>query len=189
MLYIFSFLFSYIIINAQENVTTIYGNQGGYFVSTNMSPVNTNDSNILLGFESDGITYSTGVDDAVLTSNGIMYTATNFRAFPVPADIDYDVTELLGIGNNWGGVNQTNSSSDYIYGFSPIIPTNSLRDGENGLEMASNFFNIQSQDIEYDDLTVLSVPNITDNTPDIIVTQTGDPSGSDTFKFVDNLGK
>ncbi|MBC3844752.1 hypothetical protein H8K90_00005, partial [Winogradskyella echinorum] len=186
--FIFGLLSSFLIVNAQQSVTTIYGDQGGFFESSTVSSVIATDSNNLLGFIANGITYSTGVDDAVLTSNGITFTPTNFRAFPIPGEINYSNPELLGVAYNWGGVNQTNTASDYIYSYSPIVPTNFVRDGSNGLEMSTNFFNIDSQDIEYDDLTVLSVANITDNIPDIIVNQTGAPGGSDTFRFVDNLG-
>ncbi|MBU2920192.1 DUF11 domain-containing protein, partial [Winogradskyella psychrotolerans] len=175
-------------MNAQEDVTTIYGDQGGFFVSSTGATVTATDSNNLLGFIADGVTYSTGVDDSVLTSNGIVFTPANFRAFPIPGVINYSNPELLGVAYNWGGVNQTNTPSDYINNFSPIVPTNFVRDGASGLEMSTNFFNIDPQDIGYDDLTVLSVANITDNIPDIIVNQTGAPGGSDTFKFVDNLG-
>ncbi|WP_418636898.1 DUF7507 domain-containing protein, partial [Winogradskyella sp.] len=186
--FLVGFFSSFLIMNAQEDVTTIYGDQGGFFVSSTGATVTATDSNNLLGFIADGVTYSTGVDDSVLTSNGIVFTPANFRAFPIPGVINYSNPELLGVAYNWGGVNQTNTPSDYINNFSPIVPTNFVRDGASGLEMSTNFFNIDPQDIGYDDLTVLSVANITDNIPDIIVNQTGAPGGSDTFKFVDNLG-
>ncbi|NRD24533.1 DUF11 domain-containing protein, partial [Winogradskyella litoriviva] len=182
------FCSSFLLINAQENVTTVYGDQGGFFESTTSSVVTATDSNNLLGFVANGITYSTGVDDSLLTLNGISFTPTNFRAFPIPGVINYSNPELLGVAYNWGGVNQTNAPVDYINSFSPIVPTNFVRDGSNGLEMSTNFFNIDSQDIAYDDITVISTAAISDNIPDIIVNQTGEPGGSDTFRFVDNLG-
>src|SRR5690554_4037966 len=37
----------------------------------------------LLGFVWNGVTYSTGIDDAKLTTNGITFTATTFQALPV----------------------------------------------------------------------------------------------------------
>ena len=168
----FGFFLSFLMMSAQEEVTTIYGDQGGFFTSSSATPLTATDSNNLLGFIADGVTYSTGVDDSVLTSNGITFTAANFFAFPIPGVINYDALELLGVAYNWGGVNQTNLPTDYINSFSPIVPTNFVKDGANGLEMSTNFFNINAQDIEYDDLTVLSTANITDNIPDIIVNQT-----------------
>ncbi|BAO76682.1 T9SS C-terminal target domain-containing protein [Winogradskyella sp. PG-2] len=186
---VYGFFLSFLMMSAQEEVTTIYGDQGGFFTSSTVTPLTATDSNNLLGFTADGVTYSTGVDDSVLTSNGITFTAANFFAFPIPGVINYNTLELLGVAYNWGGVNQTNLPTDYINSFSPIVPTNFVKDGTNGLEMSTNFFNINAQDIEYDDLTVLSTANINDNIPDIIVNQTGAPgSSSDTFRFVDNLG-
>ncbi|WP_299103091.1 hypothetical protein, partial [uncultured Winogradskyella sp.] len=175
-------------ISAQQEVTTIYGDQSGFFTSSIITNTTATDSNNLIGFEADGQTYSTGVDDSILTANGVSFTALNFHAFPAPGSINYSTQELLGVAYNWGGTLQTNAPTDYINNFSPIIPANFIRDGANGLELGTNFFNINSQDISYDYLTVPSAAAITDNIPDIIVNQTGAPGGSDTFSFVDSSG-
>ena len=184
-----SLFLSSFILSAQEDVTTIYGDQGGFFVSSTASPIMATDSNNLLGFMANGVTYSTGVDDSVLTSNGITtFTAAEFQAFPVPGNITYSATELIGVAYNWGGTIQNNAVTDYIKSYNPIVPSSFIRDGINGLELSTNFFNIDAQDFIYDNLSINLIGSINDGIPDIIATQTGDPSGSDTFKFVDSFG-
>lgn len=179
------------VLKAQETITTVYGDAGGFFTSstTATGTLNTyNDSNNLLGFISDGITYSTSVDDATLTSNGISFTAGEYFAFPMPASITNPNPSLIGIGYNWGGVNQTNTATDFIKTYSPIVPSLFVRDGSNGLELATNYFNIPSQTITYDAIVINQAVSINDAKPDIIVTQTGSPSSTDKFKFVDSSG-
>ncbi|OAD45486.1 T9SS type A sorting domain-containing protein [Polaribacter atrinae] len=151
-------------------------------------PVTYDDSNNLLGFTVDGATYSTGVNDATLTANNITYTTGNFVSFPMPASIDYKSEELIGIGTNWGGVSQNNNATDYIKTFNPIVPSHFVRDGSNGLELATNFFNIESQVIIYDAIVINQAVSINDAMPDIIVTQTGAPGNTDKFKFIDSAG-
>ncbi|QXP79699.1 gliding motility-associated C-terminal domain-containing protein [Winogradskyella sp. HaHa_3_26] len=183
----FFFLFSSV-INAQQDVTAIYGDQGGYYVSSNVAQVTSDDSNNLIGFTSNGVTYSTGVDNSILTANGVVFTPVEFVAFPVPGNITYNSTELIGIAYNWDGNQQNDSPSDYIKTFDPIIPSFFIRDGISGLELGTNFFNIQAQDFVYDNLLINAVSGVNDGIPDLIATQTGAPSGSDVFKFVDDLG-
>ncbi|WP_165733928.1 hypothetical protein [Polaribacter sp. 20A6] len=90
-------------LNAQgEPVTTVYGDYGGFYTSsiTTDPKVGYDDSNNLLGFKVDGAIYSTGVNDAILSANNITFTSGIFVSFPMPASIDYNSTELIGIGTN-----------------------------------------------------------------------------------------
>lgn len=188
-LLIFFFFQGLFFVKAQETVTRIYGDLGGFFTSSTSSTNTYDDSNNLLGFISGGTTFSTSVDDAKLIANGVSYTSARFLAFPMPASISYNSTELIGIGTNWDGVSQNNSSSDYIKTFSPIVPSFFVRDGSKGLELATNFFNIKSQVITYDAIVINQAVSINDDKPDIIVTQTGAPSSNtDKFKFIDVNG-
>ncbi|WP_179367693.1 DUF7507 domain-containing protein, partial [Winogradskyella forsetii] len=187
VLFVFSFLLGSL-GHSQQPVTAIYGDEGGFYESATSAQVTAMGSNNLIGFTVGGVTYSTGVDDTILSSNGIAYTPVDFQAFPVPGLISYSNPELIGVGYTWGGNPQTNAASDHINSFNPIVPSVFIRDGANGLELSTNVFNIDSQDFTYDNLSVNSSGSINDNIPDIIATQTGAPSGSDTFKFVDSGG-
>ncbi|QFZ53650.1 T9SS type B sorting domain-containing protein [Oceanihabitans sp. IOP_32] len=172
---------------AQQDVTTIYGDQGGFYQSSELLRVTANDSNNLIGFTVGANTYSTGVNDNILTSNGVSFTPAEFQAFPMPDVVNYSAQELVGIAYNWGGTNQTNAPTDYIRTFSPINPAYFIQDGINGLELSTNFFNINAQDFTYNSV-IINLPTSISNAPAIIATQTGAPSGSDTFKFTDALG-
>lgn len=188
-------MFSVFNVQSQEAITTVYGDghESGtsdtFYSSSTASVKKYNDSNNLLGFVSNGVTYSTGVNDVTLTSNGVSYTPVNFEALPIPADITVFNNSLIGIGYNWGGVNQTNIATDHIKtNFNPIVPSFFMRDGTSGLELGTNFFNIPTQSVEYNAVVINPAVSINDETPDIISTQTGAPSGSDSFRFVDSDG-
>ncbi|ARV16046.1 DUF11 domain-containing protein [Polaribacter sp. SA4-12] len=187
--FIFTFFSLSYLIEAQQSVVSIYGDLGGFFQSSSSSKNTYDDSNNLLGFTVDGITYSTGVNDPILTSNSVAFTIGNYLAFPMPADINYNSQELIGIATNWGGVSQNNGTGDYIKTFSPIVPSFFVRDGNRGLELSTNFFNIKSQVITYEAIVINQAVSINDAKPDIIVTQTGAPSSAtDKFKFIDVNG-
>ncbi|QXP71959.1 T9SS type A sorting domain-containing protein [Polaribacter sp. R2A056_3_33] len=192
--FFYLYLFFFVLLStsfsssAQHAVTAVYGDNGGFYTSTTATQVTYDDSNNLLGFSVDGATYSTGVNDAILTANNITFTSGSFVSFPMPASIDYKSEELIGIGTNWGGVSQNNSATDYIKTFSPIVPSFFVRDGSSGLELATNFFNIKSQVIIYDAIVINQAVSINDALPDIIVTQTGSPGNTDKFKFIDSAG-
>lgn len=186
---LYLFLLGTYIVNAQQTITSIYGDFGGFLTSSTSSPQTYNDSNNLLGFTVGGTTYSTGVNDNLLTSNGISFTNAKFFALPMPVNINYNSTELVGIGANWGGVAQTNASTDFVRTFNPIVPSFFVRDGNRGLELSTNFFNIRSQTITYDALVINQAVSINDAKPDLIITQTGAPSSNqDRFRFVDTNG-
>lgn len=176
---------------AQKSVSTIYGDEDGYFESSTSSKQNSTNSNNLIGFTADGITFSTGVNDAILIASGVNFTAQEFQAFTVSGDIDYGSANeaWLGVAAYWGGSLQNNSTSDYINSLNPIIPSYFMRDGINGLELGTNFFNIQAQDIIYTDIAINTTAGLDDAIPDIIATQTGAPSNKyDTFKFTNSSG-
>lgn len=177
-------------LNAQKAVTKIYGDVHGYYESSTSSRQSFNRSNNLIGFEVDGTTYSTGVNDSILTVRGVTYTPEEYHAFTVTGDIDYQSSELLGVGAYWDDVLQDNSSTDYIRSMNPIIPSYFMRDGTNGLELGTNFFNIKSQTIVYDDILINPAAGFGDGIPDIIATQTGAPSSGnrDIFQFTDISG-
>ena len=74
ILLICSFGFIHSLLIAQMSVTTIYGDENGFYESSTGAVISSYDSNHLIGFTVDGITFSTGVNDALLTTNGITFT-------------------------------------------------------------------------------------------------------------------
>lgn len=178
------------------NVTHVYGSFGGYWSSGlgAINPVTANDSNVLLGFQSNGQVYSTGVNDAALVSKGVAFSPQVFRALPVRSPPPAG-SALVGIAANWGGVNQVAA------GAAGEVPANAsrhythyLEDGTQGLELASAVFNLPATGATNPSLSVpidgsqINPTHIGDGIPDIIVTQMGLPGTSDSFQFYDSTG-
>lgn len=65
--------------------TRVYTDFDGYWTSgtNDINPIMPNNTHHLLGFTWNGITYSTGIDDANLTAQGVNFSAQQYQAFPV----------------------------------------------------------------------------------------------------------
>lgn len=185
------FIVASTLIVGQTRPTTIYGDYNGYWVSAAATGyVTARETNNLIGFTMGSTTYSTGVNNAALTANGVAFTNETYKAFPssfsvvTPAD-----NFLVGQPAYKNGVLQTQANS-------PSIPCDVslgyyLRDGLNGLDLSTAVFNIPKQDLSFyvNVLADINPSCISDDIPDIIVTQVGQPSTNfDVFKFTDING-
>lgn len=179
-------LFSATALRAQVPVTQIYTNYGGFWTSTSAANTTKPDnSHLLLGFTYNGVTYSTGVADGVLQSNGVSFQPKTYRAFELANSISGNASTKIGVGYQYGGAGNvtpvpvTNNMSQY------------LTDGSNGLDLGTAIFNLPSSKATYS-VSNMSAASIGDNVPDIIVTQVGQPPAStelDSFMFVDGAGQ
>jgi len=178
--------------NSQVRPDAIYGDYNTFWTSQNNSGtyVTAQDTNNLLGFTLSGVNYSSGVNPTLFGSRVGTYVNENYRAFPTSFSIGSTSTNyLIGIPRYVNGVlqDQTNKPSlgcDISLGYY-------LRDGQNGLDLSTAVFNIPKQDLSFYVNVLADInPNcITDNIPDIIVTQVGAPSTTfDVFKFTDING-
>src|ERR1700733_5384991 len=70
---------------SQYNVTEVITDYGGYWKSaaTAINNVKPDNSHNLVSFSYNGNRYSTGVNDALLTTNGQPFIACDYRALPV----------------------------------------------------------------------------------------------------------
>lgn len=165
------------------------------FWKTSSTNVNTNypdDSHNLLAFTYGGVTYSTGLNNTVLNSNNITYTAGNFRALPA-----------LFSGTTAGG----GSVSQVLFclgkrmdgNVAAAVPTSPLikdltfpdvlSDGPQGLNIGSGYANLSNTASMNFRVKSVQLNKISDSEPDLLVTQIADPSsGSDTYRFVDASG-
>lgn len=170
---------------SQVAVTNIYTDFNNFWKSgtSAINPVNPNNSHNLLGFTWNGITYSTGVDNSVLTSNGISFQPNIFKAFPTSYTQSLISPSYIGVGKNFGG------SGNVM----PVPVENDLAkyltDGQNGLDLGTGVFNFPSSgNIAYD-ITSINPLSIGDGTPDVLITQIGDISSVlDKYYFVDSMG-
>src|ERR1044072_8469904 len=82
-----------------QGVTGIVTDYNGYWKSdtTSVNPVKPDNSHNLLAFTYKGVTYSTGVNDGLLTSRGQSFISNDFWSLPV-ANLSGTVTGNTKVG-------------------------------------------------------------------------------------------
>lgn len=169
-----------------QAVTGVITDYNTYWKSTaaainNVKPDN---SHNLLAFTYNGVTYSTGVNDALLASHGENFSANDFWSLPV-GSISGTITSntKVGLGEKYDGVSN---------GASHPAPSNNLAsyltDGIKGLDLGTCVANLPSGSMTFL-VSSITPSSIGDGIPDILVTQVADPSGStDRYQFTDVNG-
>ena len=160
------------------------------------------DSNVLLGFTIptttgavNAGTYSTGVNDALLTTNSVAYTAANFEAFKPPASIlTSGGLNYFGVTRRWLGRTTdrlTTENTDTPLDAAWYLTSPGLYTGpgaaDHGLELGTNVFNLPAQTLKFP-VTLNNPSAIGDGVPDIVGTQMGQVGNSDSYWFVDSAG-
>jgi len=197
-IYLTLLLFLGLLSTSQAQVTGIYTDYEGFWQSGEGS-INSDrpqNSHNLLGFTFNGTNYSTGVDDAKLTAEGITsFTASNFRALPFNALLTSGGgSYFVALGQLFDGLdNSTNNgpTEPFPNNLTGQGLTQFLTNGERGLNLGSGFSNIPStSDFEFKlSATGINSASIGDGVPDIFVSQIAQPSGvADVAKFVDASG-
>lgn len=138
----------------------------------------------LLGFVWNGITYSTGIDDAKLTNAGLTFTATTFQALPVVDFVPSGGNVYIQLGERWDGVasgltgpyNTNVLPSPFT---APVGVASVLTHGTQGLDLGSAVTNIPTTTpLTFNFGAITDPSQISDNIPDIIVTQMAQPSSN-----------
>ena len=184
------FLFLLFLLSAtasfsQYSVTEIITDYNGYWKSSaaSINPVKPDNNHNLVSFSFKGNRYSTGVNDALLTSNGQSFIAGDYRALPVTLGSAVTSNTKIGLGSMYDGV---------ANGASTPKPVNNipyyLTDGIKGLDLGTCVANIPAGTLNFPVSSILT-PSIGDGIPDMVITQIGDPSGSlDRYSFTDING-
>jgi hypothetical protein len=171
-------------LSAQTPVNRIVSDYGGIWNSAS-SALNPDSSHHLLAFQVDGSStvYSTGVNDALLTTNNIAFTPAIFEAFSTSGTFALQSSTVLGVGFQYGGAGNVNPvpvTSDIAF---------CLSDGINGLDLGTGVFNIPPSTVRYN-VTAINASTINDGIPDLFITQIGQtPNTSDSFRFIDASGQ
>ncbi|RYF85941.1 MAG: T9SS type A sorting domain-containing protein [Chitinophagaceae bacterium] len=172
--------------NKAQGVTEIITDFGGYWQSktTAISPIKPDNSHNLLAFTLNGVRYSTGVNNGLLSSYGLTYIPAEFRALGV-SGISGTITSntKVALGALFDGI---------FNGPSLVAPgagiSQYLTDGVNGLNLGTGVANLPVGQLEFSVNNLLPAA-IGDGVPDILVTQIADPSGTaDSYQFVDATG-
>jgi trimeric autotransporter adhesin len=162
--------------HAADDVTAVWGsfNNNSWTANTGnaASAPAANGHNDLLAFTANGIRYSTGVNDAALVGG---FQPAVFQAFtPNPSSLPAT-----------GGLNAIAQSGSYDISKSRA---SYLSDGVRGLDLSTALFNIPATSLRFS-ASVGNPESTTDDVPDVLVTQVGQPSTrTDQFYFIDDTG-
>ena len=178
---------------AQTGVTAIYTDWKGYWRSTATTGAGNRPDreNNLLAFTWNNVTYSTGVNDAILDVNAPGYTAQRFRALKIQS-IELNNSTYILQGSM---IDESATTASPRPALASSVATTSelalrLTDGVNGLSLGTGVANIKAGTAEFKIGTNnLNLAGLQDNIPDIIVTQVAEPGTAfDIFKFIDAAG-
>lgn len=191
-LLVLCFAFNY----AKAQVTQIYTDYNNFYTtsSTSINSTQPNLSHNLLAFVWNGTTFSTGVDDAKLTANGVSFENTKFRALPITTvPVTGSSSYFIGLGALTDGVaNGVTSTAINPTATTGAIKASYLTKGESGLDLGTCLTNIPSGSSLTFNLSIngITLANVNDGVPDILVSQIAQPtnSGVDQLYFADASG-
>ncbi|MCW3108867.1 MAG: hypothetical protein JWQ09_3373, partial [Segetibacter sp.] len=184
------FLLSSFFTNAQQ-ANGVITDFGGYWRSdsASLNPVFPNTGHNVVAFKVGSTIYSTGVNNSLLTSKSISYTAGNFKALPitsitgtVPGPPIY-----IALAGNYDGVSNGYSTPLPIVKMKDVIT-----DGINGLDIGTGVTNIPSSAVMTFPVQSIDVNSIADAKPDVLYSQIADPTATgalDSIYFVNSAGK
>ncbi len=168
-----------------QSVSEIITDYNGYYKSGvgAISSTKPDNSHNLLAFTYNGTRYSTGVNDALLASHNDVFTTGLFQAMPM-SNLTGAATSNTKIG--------LGAKADGVANGAGPAPSRSLsqylNDGPNGLDLGTCVANLPAGTM-FMSVTNLLATNIGDGVPDILVTQTADPSTKyDRYCFTDING-
>jgi len=170
-----------------QTVTELITDYSSYWKSGKnaINAVKPDKSHNLLAFTYNGTRYSTGVNDALLTTKGDAFVGGDYKALPV-----YQITgsstsnTKIGLGALYDGVANGPSNP------APVNNMNKyLTDGINGLDLGTCVANLPAGEIMFA-ISDMKPQQVGDGIPDLLITQVADPSGSslDKYEFTDVNG-
>lgn len=187
-LYLFTIIAAFAVCQSARSqaITGIITDYNGYWKSaaSAINPVKPDNSHNLLAFSYNGTTYSTGVNDLLLTSKGETFIPNDFWSLPVN-NISGAVTSntKAGFGEKYDGVSNGASNPPPAYDIAGY-----LTDGIKGLNLGTCIANLPAGYMTFA-VSNITPSSIGDGIPDILVTQVADPSGSfDRYSFTDVNG-
>ncbi|NMH28839.1 gliding motility-associated C-terminal domain-containing protein [Flavobacterium silvaticum] len=169
-----------------QAVTEIITDYQGYWKSGigNINPIKPQNSHNLVSFTYNGTRYSTGVNDALLTTNGQVFSPQDFQALPFLYFTGTPTSStFIGLGQLYDGVNNGGSVPPPINNI-PMY----LTDGAHGLDLGTCVANIPTGNINFG-VSGMQAASIGDGIPDILISQIAQPSGAnDQYSFRDADG-
>lgn len=169
-----------------QAVSEIVTDYNGYWKSGvgNLNPIKPMNSHNLVAFSFNGVRYSTGVNDALLTANGDTFSPQDFQALPFLYFTGTPTANtFIGLGQLYDGVHNGGSTPPPINSI-PLY----LTDGPQGLDIGTCVANIPIGTVNFG-VSNVQASSIGDGIPDILITQIAQPSGAlDVYSFRDANG-
>lgn len=132
-----------------QRVTGIYTDYNGFWHSRSgaINPVKPQNHHDLLAFTFGTTTYSTGVNNGLLTSNGVSFSSQRYRALPVKTlPTTGSSSYFVGLKQLYDGINNgVNNSSNQPFPGNPVsgsVLASFLTDGKKGLNIGTGLTNI-----------------------------------------------
>lgn len=168
-----------------QAVSQIISDYNGWWKtsSSTINPVRPDNRHHLLAFTYNGTTYSTGINDGLLTSNGEAYVPGEYQALPLQnVNSSPNSNTKIGLG----------AMADGVYNGAGPAPSRDLgtylSDGTQGLDLGTCVANLPTGTM-FMSVSNIQSAKIGDGVPDIVVTQVADPSSSfDSYEFTDVNG-
>ncbi|NMH26777.1 beta strand repeat-containing protein [Flavobacterium silvaticum] len=173
-----------------QTVTRIITDYNGFYLSDATSSTNQpDDRHNVLAFRYAGVTYSTGVNDAILTANSGSvgaFTAANFQAYAFQSMAgSVGSSNYMALATKVDGVASGYNLSAINSYTVPYV----LTDGQHGLDVGTGVTNIPASAIINIPVTVPNVIDFADAIPDFVLGAIADPAGStDKYSFIDASG-
>lgn len=180
-----------------QNITHIYTDYLGFWSSGvgNISTIKPDYSHNLLGYTFNGVTYSTGVGDAILTSYGVEFEAMNYQALPVvDLEISSGGSRFVMFGEMQDGIHNGVQQGTIPFPYSlPVSLYDVMTDGKQGLDISTGVTNMKNSDGSLVEMVfptaIENIEQIADGIPDILITQTASPNSViDEIWFTDSDG-
>jgi hypothetical protein len=173
------------LVSCAQAVTEIITNYNGYWRTgtSAMSSTKPDNHHELISFSYNGTRYSTGRNDALLTSNGLTFSPGTYNALPM-TNIAGAATSNTKIG--------LGAMADGVFNGAGSAPSRTLgpylNDGIQGLDMGTCVANLPVGTM-FLSVSNIQAAKIGDGIPDILVTQIADPSTTyDSYEFTDING-
>ncbi len=166
-----------------QAVTEIVTDYNGYWRSsaTVANATRPENSHHLLAFTFGGVRYATGVNDAVLSAQGLSFVPGDYQALGVSNMAAAGTSTRLALGASWDGVPNGASNPVPSRVLAPY-----LTDGIKGLNIGTGVANLPAGSLVFG-VNSLQPSAIGDGVPDILITQIADPSGgTDSYQFVNS---
>lgn len=177
--------------DASNRVTQLVTDYNGYWSSTDVfNEIRPVDRHNIVGFKFGEVMYSTGVNDALLTANGQVFTPGQFKAFPFASLGGNTAGSYLVAGRQMDGDSIARVVNSYFV--RNITLRQALFDGVNGLDISTGVTNIThvANPLTY----AFSIANeavVLDEIPDFLFSQIAEPAplNMDTLYLVNAEGE